>query len=77
MEVVLETVPPEITESPTGFQNYSRDYRMESGRKLLESLFPGVASRYVCTGHHWDDQVETILMKFLRGVYISKLSGVS
>lgn len=30
----------------------------------------------ILLGHHENDQQETILMKFLRGVHISNLSGV-
>ncbi len=32
---------------------------------------------FICTAHHKEDQVETILMQLIRGSHISSMQGVS
>jgi len=57
----------------SGFQELSREWRITESHNLLESL----RGDYIATAHHADDQIETLLMKILRGAHISKLQGMS
>ena len=49
-----------------------RDWRYHSQLKLAQKL--GV--RYLLTGHHQDDQVETILFRLIRGTGLAGLQGI-
>lgn len=77
MEVFLDNLPNEIAKSSRGFQENARSYRRRASLRLLEQNFPFRGSGYVCMAHHLDDDIETLLMKLLRGVHISNFSGVS
>jgi len=57
----------------SGFQESARKWRCTESQSLLESL----RGDYIVTAHHADDQIETLLLKILRGVHISKLQGMS
>ncbi|GAB4380666.1 MAG: tRNA lysidine(34) synthetase TilS [Calditrichia bacterium] len=52
----------------------------EAGHRLREKLFGEVAEeqRYdkIATGHHQDDQAETVLMRLLRGSGLQGLAGI-
>ena len=56
----------------SGLQESARNWRIEQSCLLLESLGGGC----IATGHHADDQTETFLLKWLRGVHISNLQGM-
>ena len=55
-----------------GFQSFSRSWRRLHCEKIASSL----AHCLVATAHHSNDQVETVLMKLLRGVSLPHLHGV-
>jgi len=57
----------------SGFQELAREWRIAESHNLLKSL----RGDYIATAHHADDQIETLLLKILRGVHISKLQGMS
>ena len=57
----------------SGFQELARKWRIKESHNLLERL----EGDYIATAHHADDQIETLLLKILRGVHISKLHGMS
>lgn len=53
----------------------------EAGRRLryqhLETERRTLGARYILTGHHADDQIETVLLRLLFGSGIEGLSGIS
>lgn len=49
-----------------------RDARYEALKKIAERN----GARYLFTGHHFDDQVETILFRIFRGTGLSGLKGI-
>ena len=55
-----------------GLQESARQWRIEESIKMLKSI--GADS--IATGHHADDQTETLLLKWLRGTHISNLQGM-
>lgn len=75
---------PEHLRLKTGFQASSRSWRYQESAQIAQDLQSLKArdgttdsSKYiVCTAHTRDDQLETIMMKFIRGVHISNLQGV-
>lgn len=55
-----------------GLQEAAREWRIEESIKMLKKI----GADYIATGHHADDQTETLLMKWLRGTHISNLQGM-
>ncbi len=53
-------------------QESARKWRIEESHKLLKHLGGG----RIATGHQADDQIETLLLKWLRGTHISNLQGM-
>ncbi|MGO1356347.1 tRNA lysidine(34) synthetase TilS [Alkalibacterium gilvum] len=53
----------------------------QEARKIRYQFFSDVAkeinSEIILTAHHFDDQVETILMRFIRGNSLDELTGIS
>lgn len=56
----------------TNFEEKARNLR----RKHLEEVAKRVKTPYIFTGHHLDDLVETVLMKFTRGSNLLGYSGM-
>eukprot|EP00667_Euglena_gracilis_P005548 EG_transcript_5588 len=56
-----------------GMQAKARAWRRVECQRLLERLGPGAC---VVTAHHADDQMETIALRLLRGVHISRIEGI-
>jgi len=56
----------------SGIEESARDERYQFFRELARQT----ESRLVVTAHHWDDQVETILHRILRGTSIAGLAGM-
>ena len=55
-----------------GLQESARKWRIGESLNLLKTLGGG----WIATGHHADDQTETLLLKWLRGSHISNLQGM-
>jgi tRNA(Ile)-lysidine synthase TilS/MesJ len=65
----------------SGFQARARGWRRSIYNKILESKkqvsTTGTHSNtYIMTAHHADDQMESFLLKLLRGVHISHMHPV-
>ena len=56
----------------SALQESAREWRIKESRKLLKHLGGG----RIATGHQADDQIETLLLKWLRGTHISNLQGM-
>ena len=52
-----------------GLQETARKWRIKESIKMLKK----VEADCIATGHHADDQTETLLLKWLRGTHISNL----
>jgi tRNA(Ile)-lysidine synthase len=66
-----------------GFQEGARNWRRSECLKIIHlhhgnNTSADSSEREYCitTGHHLDDQVESVLMKLLRGTHISRLTPV-
>ena len=55
-----------------GLQETARQWRIEESIKMLKNI----GADCIATGHHADDQTETLLLKWLRGTHISNLQGM-
>jgi tRNA(Ile)-lysidine synthetase, N-terminal domain len=55
-----------------GLQETAREWRIEESIEMLKNI----GADCIATGHHADDQTETLLMKWLRGTHISNLQGM-
>lgn len=61
----------------SGFQEFARKWRQQECESIINKLRNTKNTHYcVLMAHHADDQVETLLLKLLRGVHISNLSPV-
>ena len=58
--------------SQAGLQETARQWRIVESIKMLKK----VGADCIATGHHADDQTETLLMKWMRGTHISNLQGM-
>ncbi len=56
----------------SGLQDSARQWRIEESLKIQNT----VGADCIATGHHADDQTETLLLKWLRGTHISNLQGM-
>jgi tRNA(Ile)-lysidine synthase len=60
--------------SSSSIQEISRNWRRSECLKILKTISSSSSSdKVIATAHHADDQLETFMMKFLRGVHISNL----
>ena len=55
-----------------GLQETARQWRIEESMKILDNI----GADCIATGHHANDQTETLLLKLLRGTHISNLQGM-
>lgn len=62
----------DIFQGQSGLQEAAREWRIIESLNLLDRLGGGC----IATGHHADDQIETLLLKLLRGTHISNLRGM-
>ena len=74
-------VPFAATRLEVPAQRASGESLEEAGRRLryaeLEAERRKLGARYILTGHHADDQIETVLLRLLHGSGIEGLSGIS
>ena len=57
----------------SGLQEKARNWRRTEALKLREEI----RADYILTAHHAEDQLETWLLKWLRGAHLSGLQGMS
>lgn len=62
----------ELEQGGAGLQELARDYRY----RFLEERAKHIAANKIALAHHQDDQVETILMRFLRGTGSTGMIGM-
>ena len=55
-----------------GLQETAREWRIEESIEMLKNI----GADCIATGHHADDQTETLLLKWMRGTHISNLQGM-
>lgn len=74
---------PEELRKETSLQVSSRNWRRQESQKLAAELGQQLSSsgdhpsKYIiCTAHTHDDNIETLIMKLLRGVHLSSFQGV-
>eukprot|EP00428_Durinskia_dybowskii_P070238 CAMPEP_0170407026 /NCGR_PEP_ID=MMETSP0117_2-20130122/28031_1 /TAXON_ID=400756 /ORGANISM="Durinskia baltica, Strain CSIRO CS-38" /LENGTH=351 /DNA_ID=CAMNT_0010664253 /DNA_START=82 /DNA_END=1134 /DNA_ORIENTATION=+ len=74
---------PEELRKETSLQLSSRDWRRQESQKLAAELGQQLSSsgdhpsKYIiCTAHTHDDNIETLIMKLLRGVHLSNFQGI-
>lgn len=77
LNIPLETIEVDIEEKSQelgrGIEEVGRLYRYEFFRNLAEKH----QAKTIITGHHADDNLETILMNFTRGGSLRALAGMS
>ena len=61
-----------IKSGQAGLQETARQWRIDESIKMFENI----GADCIATGHHADDQTETLLLKLLRGTHISNLQGM-
>lgn len=63
----------------SGLQKKTRDWRRAEALRLLNDLRGSAVgvSAHIALGHHADDNMETILMKILRGCHITNVAGMA
>mmetsp|Transcript_15235 Transcript_15235/g.28673 ORF Transcript_15235/g.28673 Transcript_15235/m.28673 type:complete len:667 (+) Transcript_15235:146-2146(+) len=58
-------------------QEMARDWRKYKSTELLSEIMGSTDSRgLILTAHHKDDSIETVLLKMLRGVHLTNISGL-
>lgn len=62
-----------LSEFGGGVQEAARDWRREQGGQLRRRI----GASWVATGHHLDDQSETIMLKLMRGSHLANLRGMA
>jgi len=73
LEFCLDSIPPETAEThATGSEESLRNARYER----LVAMAGRLGCRYLVTGHHQDDQIETVLFRIFRGTGIAGLQGI-
>ena len=70
---VRKTSAEELDTIANNLQNAARIFRYSFFREIYEKE----SMQFVSTGHHQDDQLETVLMNFLRGSGLRGLTGMS
>lgn len=57
-------------------QERARNWRRHETQRLMENIKSQNETGIIVTAHHRDDVEETVLMKMLRGVHITNISGI-
>nr|WP_255807736.1 tRNA lysidine(34) synthetase TilS [Cohnella mopanensis] len=65
-------MPSYIAETGINAQTAAREKRYE----FLKQVASQYSASYLLTGHHADDQAETVLMRLIRGTGVSGLAGI-
>ena len=75
LEFCLDSIPPKTTASsatPHPNEESLRNARYD----CLVNMAGRLGCRYLVTGHHLDDQIETVLFRIFRGTGIAGLQGI-
>lgn len=73
--------PLQLQRDP-GFQTNAREWRRNECLAILEKqksealTLSKPGEHYICTAHNHEDNLETLMMKLLRGVNIANFQGV-
>ncbi len=68
--------PQEQRSTKAAFQERARKWRQYECQSIIAQI-ENPFGKYIATAHHRDDQVETLLLKLIRGAHITNLSAVS
>lgn len=71
--LVRENIPQLAKKFRTGLEETARDFRYG----VYNEICRGFDYQKIALGHHYDDQVETVLFRITRGTGISGLSGIA
>jgi tRNA(Ile)-lysidine synthase TilS/MesJ len=71
----IDPTTSELT-AKSNFQQAARNWRRTESQRILDTI-SNSNGKYIATAHHREDQLETILLKLLRGTFISNIHGVS
>ncbi len=66
-----------LGQATSGFQEKARAWRRSVIMRLLSESAAPLGTQRVATAHHQDDQMETLLLKILRGCHLSHLQGMA
>lgn len=69
--IQYEIVRADINNS-SNFEAKARKFRYDVFQKLIEKY----NIKYICTAHHWDDQLETLYMKYIQNAPLTSYRGV-
>ena len=71
--IVREDIPQLAKKFKTGLEETARDFRYG----VFEEICKAFEYKKVALGHHYDDQVETVLFRIVRGTGVSGLAGIA
>ncbi len=71
----LREFPEESSRQKASFQDRARKWRRNGSQQVLDDIV-NPHGKFIVTAHHREDQLETILMKLLRGTHITNLVPV-
>lgn len=85
MEAFTRVFPTSLSDQDRFTQDLARKWRRHESQQILASLPKNpsnssssspISTQFIALAHHRDDQLETILMKLIRGCHITHLQGM-
>ena len=77
LEVICETIRINVSQYQQQYGMNAQVAARECRYAFLERIMKKYDARYVALGHHGDDQVETILMRLVRGSTPKGYAGIA
>ena len=74
LEFCLDSIPKQVASATT--QHHSEESLRNARYDRLVEMAARHGCRYLVTGHHLDDQIETVMFRIFRGTGISGLQGI-
>ena len=72
------TMPVSLQSKKASFQATARQWRHTESENILDAKrIDTIKGSYIATAHHREDQLESLLLKLIRGVHISNFLPVS